>query len=197
MAANAPLHLAAMHGDLHGLKRILDQGYDINKLDTDKRTPLMLAALFGRIENVSHLLAHGASTIKKDAFGQKALHYAQTCKCNDKKRAESFGWHLLDTSNISLECRIIVGLLKGNEKLHICPSQVDNFADYFAVRTSKTTFKIMATVFEVTVNNADARTIAWTLKKGTFDVLKCSVSGWSFTKYKNPPDFLLDSEAVS
>jgi hypothetical protein len=176
MAASYPLHLAAMHGDTVGIQRLVDNGHDVNGLDAEKRTPLMLAALFGRRENVSCLLDHGTSTISKDIFGQKAVDYAHECRCNKKKRTEMYGWNLLDLKHLSIEYRIIMSLLKGNQ-IHKCPSRPENFPEYYAVRPGKNKFTIMAPVFQVAVNNADKRTIAWTLTKGTLDIHMSAVSG--------------------
>lgn len=136
IAANYPLHLAAMHGDESALESLLDEGHDINKRDAEKRTPLMLAALFGRIGNVSYLLRRNASTTEKDIFGQIALHHAQECKCNHEKRTGIFKWHQYDLTNIKVECEVIVTRLNGNNKPHVCPSRPVAYADYFAFRAS-------------------------------------------------------------
>jgi ankyrin repeat protein len=49
----------------------------------DGRTPLMMAAAFNRVEMVSWLLAHGASSNARDAAGLRAIDVARAMNAND------------------------------------------------------------------------------------------------------------------
>lgn len=59
---------AARKGDVAGVKKLLDQGADVNAKGRYDVTPLMTAALRGNVELVRLLLERGADTGIKDSF---------------------------------------------------------------------------------------------------------------------------------
>jgi len=60
------------------LRRLLDQGIDVNKADPSGRTSLMMAAFEGYTEVVKLLLDHGAEVDLRDSVGRTALIYASS-----------------------------------------------------------------------------------------------------------------------
>lgn len=65
LAFASPIHDAAAKGDLQEVKRLLDQGANIEEPETVaialERTPIILAALRGRVEVLKELLDRGAN----------------------------------------------------------------------------------------------------------------------------------------
>jgi len=79
--SNAVLHNVSTTGNMLELRRQLDGGINVNAIDKDGWTPLILASHFGREDVVRHLILHGANVnaiISKDVFfgGWTALHTA-------------------------------------------------------------------------------------------------------------------------
>jgi YD repeat-containing protein len=70
------LHTAAFRNDVAEMQRLLDQGADVDAIDSSSRTALMLAASTGRSKAVQFLLEHGASTKTRDREGNTPLHQA-------------------------------------------------------------------------------------------------------------------------
>lgn len=68
---------AARRGDVAGLRAGLAQGIDVNAVEpTLRRTALMRAAAFDRLDAVKSLLASGADPRRADRDGLTALHIA-------------------------------------------------------------------------------------------------------------------------
>lgn len=76
---NTPLMLAARTGNSDAVKLLIDQHADIDHLgvNSDRRTPLMIAITSNRAEVASILLSRGASVLKTDYQGKSALDYAK------------------------------------------------------------------------------------------------------------------------
>ena len=64
---------AVSHGDIDTVKSLLDGGADIEAIDEDGRSALMLAAYHGNYEIMELLLDRGADVNAKDHFGWSAL----------------------------------------------------------------------------------------------------------------------------
>ncbi|KAI3520690.1 hypothetical protein L1887_10140 [Cichorium endivia] len=81
-----PLHYAARHGDTLAVKLLTSRGYDVNALDTDERTPLMLSAREGHVAVCELLISSGSLCGIKNSKGETALTFARKHKENDVER---------------------------------------------------------------------------------------------------------------
>ncbi|KAK4764474.1 hypothetical protein SAY87_013912 [Trapa incisa] len=71
------LHIASANGQIEILSMILDRSLNPDLLNRKKQTPLMLAAMHGKISCVKKLLDAGANVLKFDCLnGRTCLHYA-------------------------------------------------------------------------------------------------------------------------
>uniref|UniRef100_K3WRK8 C2 domain-containing protein n=1 Tax=Globisporangium ultimum (strain ATCC 200006 / CBS 805.95 / DAOM BR144) TaxID=431595 RepID=K3WRK8_GLOUD len=75
---DAPLHVAARHGDLACLQLLLHHGADICVVEEFGRTPLHCAVAQGHLDCVAYLLDVGGDSVLNtgDHDGDTALHYA-------------------------------------------------------------------------------------------------------------------------
>lgn len=71
-----PIHWAASDGRLKSIKFLLDNRGDINALDGNSCSPLIIAAQYGRVETVIYLVKNGADLNQRDVNGDTALHWA-------------------------------------------------------------------------------------------------------------------------
>lgn len=71
------LHFAARHGDLSAVKLLIGRGYDVNMIDGDGYTPLMLAAIEGYAHVCQLLISYGANCNMRNAEGETALSLAR------------------------------------------------------------------------------------------------------------------------
>ncbi|XP_057971421.1 putative E3 ubiquitin-protein ligase XBAT31 [Malania oleifera] len=71
------LHVAAASGRIEVLSLLLDRSVNPDVLNRHKQTPLMLAAMHGRISCVQKLIQAGANILMFDSLhGRTCLHYA-------------------------------------------------------------------------------------------------------------------------
>lgn len=71
------LHIAASNGQLQMLSLLMDRSSNPDLLNRNKQTPLMLAAMHGKIACVEKLLQAGGNILKFDSLhGRTCLHYA-------------------------------------------------------------------------------------------------------------------------
>lgn len=68
----------ALNGDTKAVQAAIDSGVDVNTLDEEKRTALMLAAFNGHTATVKMLLDHGATLSARDSMGRTTLMFAAT-----------------------------------------------------------------------------------------------------------------------
>ncbi|CAN4121027.1 unnamed protein product [Withania somnifera] len=72
-----PLHIAAANGQIEVVSMLLNQSINPDLLNRYKQTPLMLAAMHGKIACVEKLIEAGANILKFDSLnGRTCLHYA-------------------------------------------------------------------------------------------------------------------------
>ncbi|XP_022148468.1 putative E3 ubiquitin-protein ligase XBAT31 [Momordica charantia] len=71
------LHIAAANGQIEILSLLLERSVNPDLLNRHKQTPLMLAAMHGKISCLRKLLEVGANILKFDSLhGRTCLHYA-------------------------------------------------------------------------------------------------------------------------
>ncbi|KAK6942948.1 Ankyrin repeat [Dillenia turbinata] len=71
------LHVAAAHGQIQILSMLLDRSVGPDTLNRRKQTPLMLAAMHGKIACVRKLIQEGANILMFDSRNRRTcLHYA-------------------------------------------------------------------------------------------------------------------------
>ncbi|KAL9247667.1 hypothetical protein vseg_021075 [Gypsophila vaccaria] len=71
------LHIAAAYGHIHVVSWLLDQSMSVDRLNRYKQTPLMVAAMYGKISCVEKLLHAGANILMFDSTrARTCLHYA-------------------------------------------------------------------------------------------------------------------------
>jgi ankyrin repeat protein len=74
--AEPALSRAVIAGDVARIREIIDTGADVNAKDALDRTPLHLAAFYGRTEIIDLLIAHGADVNARDPIAMPPLHAA-------------------------------------------------------------------------------------------------------------------------
>jgi uncharacterized protein len=80
---NTPLHLAAMHGHADTAKLLLDDGANVNALNTAGMTALHLAAKAGFLDVVKVLVNAKPDLSIKDSRGWTALVWAENAHHDD------------------------------------------------------------------------------------------------------------------
>ncbi|XAR60579.1 hypothetical protein NMG60_11034011 [Bertholletia excelsa] len=74
---HSALHIAAANGQIEIVSMLLDKSVKPDLLNRNKQTPLMLAAMHGRISCVKKLIEAGANILMFDSsHGRTCLHYA-------------------------------------------------------------------------------------------------------------------------
>ncbi|XP_039004311.1 putative E3 ubiquitin-protein ligase XBAT31 [Hibiscus syriacus] len=74
---NSALHIAAAYGQIEILNMLLEKSVNPDVVNRQKQTPLMLAAMHGKISRVKKLIEAGANILKFDSIhGRTCLHYA-------------------------------------------------------------------------------------------------------------------------
>lgn len=74
--AEPALSNAVIRGDFKEIQRIVVSGANINSKDALDRTPLHLAAFYGRTKTIAFLIENGAEIDAKDHIGMTPLHAA-------------------------------------------------------------------------------------------------------------------------
>ena len=72
----APIHNAALNGNLNRVKALLDQGVHVNSRNAYGFTPLHKASRRGHLNIIQELLKRGAHVNSRNAHGYTPLHYA-------------------------------------------------------------------------------------------------------------------------
>ncbi|XP_021720874.1 putative E3 ubiquitin-protein ligase XBAT31 [Chenopodium quinoa] len=74
---NSLLHVAASYGQIEVVSWLLERSVNLDALNRHKQTPLMMAAIHGKISCVEKLLHAGANILMFDSLrGRTCLHYA-------------------------------------------------------------------------------------------------------------------------
>lgn len=83
-----PIHYAAHSGSQQGVKYLLDNGSDINAIDSQSVSPLHLAVQQGRTDMAQYLIKLGANIHALNNYGRNVLYYA--AKNNHLKLVDLF-----------------------------------------------------------------------------------------------------------
>lgn len=71
-----PIHWGASDGKISSLNFLLEKKQDINVLDANGCTPLIIASQHNQIDAVIYLIKNGADTTVKDVNGDNCFHWA-------------------------------------------------------------------------------------------------------------------------
>lgn len=75
-ASQTPLIKASVNGDAATVKRMINEGANVNETDSRGMTPLLYALQNNNIESVEYLLKNNANVNIKDKYGYSAFYYA-------------------------------------------------------------------------------------------------------------------------
>jgi ankyrin repeat protein len=122
------LHKAVSHELLHTVDFLLLRGVDLNSLNSNGETPLMIASDIGNVRIMEKLIDKGANVLSQDLFGYTALHIAtskqhfEACKLLMNTSPQLI--HITDdygTSCLQLSCsvgnNIVTALLAAKSQL--------------------------------------------------------------------------------
>jgi ankyrin repeat protein len=84
---DSALSIAACERFSEVIQVLLDNGANPDHQNKEGRSPLMEAALWGRIDNVKCLLEHGANGKLGDICSRQAADFAVASSRNDKERS--------------------------------------------------------------------------------------------------------------
>ena len=70
------LHTASENGDVEAVSLYCEQGYNLNTVDSQRKTALHLSSENGHVDVTQLLLEANCVVNAKDNFGNTALHYA-------------------------------------------------------------------------------------------------------------------------
>ncbi|KAJ9628821.1 hypothetical protein H2203_002724 [Taxawa tesnikishii (nom. ined.)] len=107
---NTALLLAAAEESSDMVKFLIDKRCHVNARNNEGCTPLMQAALWGRLDNVILLLEAEARPFEKDNEGHEAIGFARPDVINDERRSETI--YKEQTYLANLRRRRIVQLLE-------------------------------------------------------------------------------------
>lgn len=161
------------------VKLLLDRGSNANFQNRDGRTPLMQAALWGRYENVRHLLMHGADKNLRDSDGFRAIDFAESSDRNEEERYWRLGGEnatyreITPTANQAR--RMIVHLLKDAQD-EIVPGPNSSFENHAFQKQPPGIMKLVAPIAEYPISN-EWKTIA-RLERGDKHPSVAAMSGW-------------------
>jgi ankyrin repeat protein len=74
IACAGPLHDAVRQGDIVSIESVIERDADLEAQDDAKLTPLILAALAGRVDVLNVLIENGANPHGRDGNGLTGLH---------------------------------------------------------------------------------------------------------------------------
>ncbi|KAM0798340.1 hypothetical protein BDR22DRAFT_859787, partial [Usnea florida] len=161
------------------VKLLLERGADPNFQSKDGRTPLMEAALWGRYENVEHLLGHGAKKYLMDEHSLKAIDLATPSDRNDEERYwRSGGEHQVYkeiTYTANQARRMIVIILKDDPADQLPAAAEGRVEDHFFQKSSSRV-TLFAPIIDYEISSP-YKTIARLERGGRYPSI-AAMSGW-------------------
>jgi hypothetical protein len=170
------------------IKLLLDHGAKPEHQNRDGRTPLMEAALWGRIDNINYLLEHGADRRLRDNNGHQAADLARSSLRNDEERYQRSGGDIQvyreNTFIANQARRVILELLKDSKEspcttIPTCDrgSEAHSFKN-----TGRGTIELIAPIAEFHVRN-EWKTVASLQRSSNFPSV-AAISGWGHGETK-------------
>lgn len=169
------------------IKLLLDHGAKPDHQNKDGRTPLMEAALWGRIDNVRYLLEHGADRKLRDIHGHRASDLAESSPQNDEERYWRSGGNVQvyrENTFIANQARnVIFELLKDSKSpCRATPTGERAFEAHSFQNTGRGTIQLIAPIEEFHVRN-EWKTVASLQRPSNFPSV-AATSGWSHGETK-------------
>lgn len=180
---NSALNLAACEKYPAIVKLLLDHGADGDHQNNEGRSPLMEAAIWGRIENVKHLLEHGVNRTLCDIRGRQAAELAGPSLQNDEERYQRSGGEVQIYREITFTAnkarRVIFELLKDSKDFlgKRGLTQDEAFDTYSFKTTDRGTIELVAPIAEFQVPN-EWKTVAYLQRPSNYPSI-AAMSGWS------------------
>jgi len=165
------------------VKLLLERGADPNFQTEEGRTPLMEGALWGRYENVEHLLGHGANKCIKDSHGLRAIDLAAPSDRNEEERYRRSGGEHQVYNEITYTAnrtrRMIISMLRDDISDQISAAEKGNIEDQF-FHKSASRVRLFAPIAEYEISSP-YKTIARLERGGRYPSI-AAMSGWSHGK---------------
>ena len=165
------------------VKLLLERGADPNFQTIEGRTPLMEAALWGRHENVGHLLELGAKKGLKDIHSFKAIDLATPSDRNEEERFWRSGGEdqvYKENTYMAIQARrVIVSMLKDDTSDQSPAAANEKFENQF-FHKSASTIQFFAPIAEYDISTPH-KTIAHLEREGRYPSV-AAMSGWSHDK---------------
>jgi hypothetical protein len=176
-AGKTTLILAACEKHPDIVELLLEYGANPNLPNINGRTPLMEAALWGRFDNVKHLLAFGAQKDLRDKEGLKAIDFAEVSDRNDEERSGAKSEvYRENTFLVNRERKLIKCILEDHEVDDLGPV-VDAFPHHVFLKTSPLYMKLLGPLAGYPLST-EWKTIA-RLERGGKYPHASAMSGWA------------------
>jgi hypothetical protein len=170
------------------VKLLLEKGADANAANSRGRTPLMEAALWGRLGNVEHLLEYGSNKSLRDDEGLRATDFAKPTERNEEERWRRSGKELRtfeESTYLANQYRKRIALMleedtATNESTTVCEAGYEDFEYHFFPESPQTLLiKLFAPIAEFSIRKG--KTIARLERGGEFPSVSAK-SGWCHDK---------------
>ncbi|KAL1903522.1 hypothetical protein Sste5346_000150 [Sporothrix stenoceras] len=174
--------LAATEGHDMMIQFLHTKGGDLNNTDNRGRTPLMEAALWGRLKAVNYLLEHGADPRAKDRKGRGAYFYSRPSRRTARMR-EKFS-HYPESGEAETNRRIIAIKLQIFEPIIATEETVSSSSSnepkrgHFVMETTDWSIQIGFYEQSIAYNVPDWNKTVARLDRGMLFPVVSAASGW-------------------